>query len=757
MNNNHKPPIVQAAQAENIYQSAQAYARLGMSIIPLKGKRPALNSWKAYQAKRATTKEIEGWHNNGIIDNVGIVCGEVSNNLVVLDLDGVAGYPAFSATFPYLAQTYTVATGGGTGSHIYFRVGQMPASVKAMGTPIGNLELCGEGRQVVAPPSIHPTTDNAYQLQIEADILHVESLGELVEWIESFKPQQQASNWKPPKRVNLPSGDTVINPRVIDAIAHELSRRNFKQHGDWLHGSCIHPERHTNGDRNPSFGFNLSSSYGHCYVCGTMLAKEVCEQLNIDPNQLGGLIERPEPPQITQNRPVDLIQLPDEPPPTITASSSDFALPNWLQAYMNWAGATGNQTPMIFHQAAGLWLLSTSIGRRLYGEAPWGVKLYPNLYLMLVAGTTFYRKSTAYKLAEQVARDAIPHMLMPTPGSPERFQEALAGRMPSNFDKLTKQQQARLTKAQPFAAQRGLLKDEVAGLFGAINKRDYMTGMKDLLMELYDCPDYFDKDTQTGLNIVENAALSILGVTTPAGLGSAVSTTDWANGLLIRFALLTPEKNYAERPAPKAYNPAPQNLIDDLKTLHDRLPGPEQAETGLKVPSALKLNVECWSECQQYGDELRRLCDPGRDTELDDRLKGVYGRMHVQAFKLASLFAALDWLDTSDDAPTVTEEHWIAGKAIAEHWRMSAHQLLEKLDHSGEALKEKRHQDRLLKAVRQSGANGVAMRDLYRKLNLSAKQARSHMQDLIRAGLIEERRMNRAEWYIATEFISESA
>ena len=40
--------------------------------------------------------------------------------------------------------------------------------------------------------------------------------------------------------------------------------------------------------------------------------------------------------------------------------------------------------------------------------------------------------------------------------------------------------------------------------------------MKDLLMELYDCPDYSDKDTQAGLTIVENAALSILGVTTPS-------------------------------------------------------------------------------------------------------------------------------------------------------------------------------------------------------------------------------------------------
>ncbi|MEO1165165.1 MAG: DUF3987 domain-containing protein [Chloroflexota bacterium] len=549
----------------------------------------------------------------------------------------------------------------------------------------------------------------------------------------------------------------TINPKLVEAIAGILHNQGFKQHGDWLHGRCIHPERHSNGDRHPSFGFNMATGYAHCYVCGTMLAKDVCDTLNIDPNTYGGLVEKSDGPQIAVPSKADLDRVPDDAPPEQDDMSQvNYKLPSWLRRYMDWAGTTGNQTPMIFHQAAGLWLLSTAIGRRLYGEAPWGVKLYPNLYLMLIAGTTFYRKSTAYKLAEQVARQAIPHMLMPTPGSPERFQEALAGRLPSNFDKLTKPQQERLTKAQPFAAQRGLLKDEVAGLFGTINKRDYMTGMKDLLMELYDCPDYFDKDTQSGLNIVENAALSILGVTTPAGLGSAVSQTDWANGLLIRFALLTPEPDYKERKASKTYQTAPQSLLDDLQTLHERLPAPQQSEVGLKAPSAKRLKVDCWQDCQAYGDDLRKLCAPGRDTELDDRLKGVYGRMHVQAFKLASLFAALDWLDTADDVPTVTVDHWHAGQAIAEDWRKSAHRLLEQLDKSGEALYEKRHQDRLLTAIRNTAGTGIAMRDLYRKLNLPAKQARQYIQDLIRAGLVEERRMNRAEWYVATEFLSDA-
>lgn len=135
-------------------------------------------------------------------------------------------------------------------------------------------------------------------------------------------------------------------------------RRNFKPHGDWLHGSCIHPERHKNGDRNPSFGFNLSSSYGHCYICGTLLAKEVCEMLNIDPNQLGGLVERPELQQINIRHQIDLDKAPDDVLPAEAPTKVDYKLPSWLQQYMDWAGTTGNQTPMTFHQAAGLWLIS---------------------------------------------------------------------------------------------------------------------------------------------------------------------------------------------------------------------------------------------------------------------------------------------------------------------------------------------------------------------------------------------------------------
>ncbi|MFN8531558.1 MAG: hypothetical protein U0670_23385 [Anaerolineae bacterium] len=53
-----------------------------------------------------------------------------------------------------------------------------------------------------------------------------------------------------------------------------------------------------------------------------------------------------------------------------------------------------------------------------------------------------------------------------------------------------------------------------------------------------------------------------------------------------------PEPDYAERPASLVYQPAPTDLIDDLRQLHERLPAPEMTEMGWTAPGALRLNVE---------------------------------------------------------------------------------------------------------------------------------------------------------------------
>lgn len=751
--------VLNAAHAANLKQAALTYAQLGISVIPLQGKRPALHSWKPYQAQVASPAIINSWHEAGLLSNIGLVCGTVSSNLVVLDLDGLAAYPAFAALFPDLSATFTVATGSGQGYHVYWRVHDLPASIKAMNTPIGHLELCANGRQVVAPPSIHPDTGQPYRVAKELPLLSVPDLQPVLAWIEAFRtmptPPPREVTWRPPTTTQL--GPADLNPALVEALTRHFQQSGFKSYGEWLHGRCIYPEHHQHGDRHPSFGFNTATGYGHCYVCGTLLAKDICARLGIDPATYGGLIQRQttpvNPPQSRSTSPPGTLKAQPVPPHALPAppAISELELPPWLAHYVAWAGGTGNQTPLNFHLGAGLWLLSAAIGRRLYARAPWGINIHPNLYLMFVAETTYYRKSTAYQLAQNVAQAAIPHMLMPTPGSPERFLESLSGRMPTNFDRLPQLQQARLRQAQPFAAQRGLIKDEVAALFGSMNRRDYMTGMKDLLMELYDCPDYVDKDTQAGLTIVQNAALSILGVTTPANLTGAISAADWSNGLLIRFALLTPEVGFKDRPLnPDAIDPPP-TLINGLRQLYERLPAPEKTEEGFAPPQALRLKVDCWPACQSYGNVLRQLCAPDRETELDERLKGVYGRMHVQALKVAELIAALRWLETDEAVPTITEDCWRTGRAIAELWRHSAERLLNDLDRSGRVMQEQRDQNRVLRTVRRAGPAGLSVRQLYRNLNLQADRARTLIQDLARDGQVIHTSVETTEWVMSAE------
>ena len=127
--------------------------------------------------------------------------------------------------------------------------------------------------------------------------------------------------------------------------------------------------------------------------------------------------------------------------------------------------------------------------------------------------------------------------------------------------------------------------------------------------------------------------------------------------------------------------------------------------------------------------------------------------MHVQAFKLASLFAAMDWLKTSDETPTVTIDHWNAGQVVAESWRQSAHGLLEQLDRSGEATVERRQQDRMLTVIRANGNAGIEMRDLYRQMHITAKVGRQVAQELVKAGLVVEVRRDGAEAYTAIEHL----
>jgi hypothetical protein len=138
------------------YHFASEYVQRGWSVIPLRGKRPALASWKEFQIRRLTEEELPPWCADPTI-NLGIVTGKISG-LIAVDCDTPEDAAFWLNGYP--ASPLVVQTGRG-GKHIYY---QMPDVLIGNRTRIlgRNIDLRGEGGYCVAPPSRHPTTGIRY-------------------------------------------------------------------------------------------------------------------------------------------------------------------------------------------------------------------------------------------------------------------------------------------------------------------------------------------------------------------------------------------------------------------------------------------------------------------------------------------------------------------------------------------------------------------------------------------------------------------
>lgn len=143
-----------------VLDAAIRYAAMGLSVIPLHGKKPYFEDWP----NQATTNEpiIRKWWSQDPQANVGIATGRKSS-LFVLDVDpkhgGQESLDALFAKHGRFESTWTATTGSG-GTHYFFRYPAMEVGTKAGILP--GLDIRGNGGQVVAAPSVHPDTNRRY-------------------------------------------------------------------------------------------------------------------------------------------------------------------------------------------------------------------------------------------------------------------------------------------------------------------------------------------------------------------------------------------------------------------------------------------------------------------------------------------------------------------------------------------------------------------------------------------------------------------
>jgi hypothetical protein len=165
-----------------LFGAARGYHARGLSVFPVRGKIPAISTWKPLQEQPPTGGELQKWFGRPGITGVAVVLVPVSGGTFARDYDDAIAYHKWADARPDLARTLpTVRTsrgyhvyGRGTVSRIHrFEDGELrgagycllPPSVHPSGTvyswtvplPAGELPLIDPGQAGLSPPSIQET------------------------------------------------------------------------------------------------------------------------------------------------------------------------------------------------------------------------------------------------------------------------------------------------------------------------------------------------------------------------------------------------------------------------------------------------------------------------------------------------------------------------------------------------------------------------------------------------------------------------
>jgi hypothetical protein len=173
--------------------------------------------------------------------------------------------------------------------------------------------------------------------------------------------------------------------------------------------------------------------------------------------------------------------------------------------------------PQVYHPFAGLITLSAVVGRNV--TARFGPhRVTPNQFVCILGQSSLFRKSTMITIAQQLVEAVRPDCVLPNEFTPEKLLDLLQ-KTPVGF----------------FAWK------ELTGYLARAG-RDYMSGAKEILMELYDCPDEYRREIKASSVRVERPAISIFSASATAWLSEQLKGPDLRSGFLNRFCFVLAEK-----------------------------------------------------------------------------------------------------------------------------------------------------------------------------------------------------------------------
>lgn len=755
------------------HDAARQLAERGWAVFPCgreDGKKP-LCKWR----DESTANPAEDLFDNGA--NIGIDCGK--SGLVVLDLDrkdgrdGLADWESLKTEHRFEDEGALVTETPTGGRHMIFSdptEGMIGNSDRRL--PDG-IDVRGNGGYIVVPPSVTPKgsyrwiRDNGDPSPLPAALVRL--------LLSKPKPQPQLATPSPRRDPETRQHNYAL--AALNSEADGLARTPKGNRNNSLNTAALkvgslawigaYAESDVraelrraclqngyiaeHGER--AFDKTFDSGWG----AGMTEPRKIPTENDLDDN--------PPTTAAQEDRPVVYVADPTEIPPLpegalIAPSIGTEACP-WLDRYLAFSRRWSPRSFDGFHEAVGLWLLSTIAARRV--RVHFGKPRFTNLYIMLAGRTTVHAKSSATEIGRQLLRQCgLEFLLASDQATPQAFIRSLARtELPANYDDLDEEMKAWAQMRVAFSAQRGWYFEEFgSGIEAMMRKSGIMADFRGVLRAFDDCPPTFSRETiSRGIETVEQPYLALIGNLTPADLRPVAQAGSqlWGDGFLARFAFVTPPEDEVKQGRfPKGQRTTPTELMTPLVEWHKRLGVPRVTvhdvldsdgdPTGDKRVHASPLPVETLALSDPVGDAyyaydhgLIEVMEGYGHTDLD----GNYGRLGEKALRVAALFASLQ------GSGAVKLAHFAKAQQTVERWRLYTERIYEQVTRRDKSKREEM-EDKALDALKrwqgtEEYPDGMTAAQVGRFLyGYGTNETAMLLDGLVKAGLLVKHKPKRA-------------
>lgn len=417
--------------------------------------------------------------------------------------------------------------------------------------------------------------------------------------------------------------------------------------------------------------------------------------------------------------------------------SSELSKDNFIEKYVTCMAKT-TDAYLEYHYACAMSILSILTNRNAVMYLQQGT-VYSNIWSFCLGISTYSKKSTALKFARGLLQDLTPSNELPQSYSPESLVEVLSE-----------------------TPQAWIIKDEVGALLVAIQKKTYMSDVRDIFCELYECNNY-KRTLRKGRGgsdnsfYVDNPFITQVYATTPETFRNNTELIDLTSGWLIRFLYFSPRYWKPSKP----YTPLSDELRKEMGQIKDEMA--KLFSVFRTSPIEFRLSSDSLDFFQGW-----QLQKENELFEEGDTIKqAIFGRLSTYAIKLSMIFKVgspefVKLMESKNYTPNEKEVIEIEEKYVRESCRQIDEYFLPmgiSITRQVERNEITSVQNKILGTL-QRGGGRVTRKAILQSLHLKIKDVEEHLQALVESGEIsqvdvmnEETKRN-TKWIILTDKVN---